>query len=226
MEAAKQPPTWKLNVQGVNLTLQEPTILAREAIAKAGFDESKPWIIVLRVAGQPKQEIGLDFLVDLRTPGLEKIRLTPREVTNGDPSLPQRMFALLESDHAFLDGLALRWETVAEPSPQDASQIRRWLLIHNYPVPSGYTVANVTLALEIPTTYPGAQIDMFYTNPPLRLVSGREIASTQVAATIQGLAFNGWSRHRGSNNPWDPDRDNVASHLALVESALIKEAGE
>lgn len=82
------------------------------------------------------------------------------------------------------------------------------------------------LALEVPPTYPGAQIDMFYTNPPLALTSGRAIDCTQIAATIRGVAFNGWSRHRGPGSPWNPAMDNVSTHLALVESALLKEVGE
>lgn len=226
MQANPQQSTWKLNVQGVILNLQEPTIVAGDAIEKAGFDKSKSWIIVLRVAGQPKREIDQDYTIDLRTPGIEKIRLTPKEVNNGDGSKPLRMFALLEADHAFLDGLGLRWETVVEPAEQNPAQARRWLLIHGYPVPAGYTVNATLLALEIPTTYPGAQIDMFYTSPPLRLITGNPIPSTQVSATIQGAHFNGWSRHRGPGAPWDPDADNVATHLALVDSAIAKEAGE
>ena len=136
------------------------------------------------------------------------------------------MFELLKVDHIFLDGLGLRWETTTETSEQDPSQQRRWLLIHGYPVPSGYTTGSTLLALEIPTTYPGAQIDMFYTSPPLQLTSGMAIPRTQVVASIGGITFNGWSRHRGPQSAWDPDSDNVSTHLALVDSALAKETGE
>lgn len=217
---------WKLNVQGVVLTLNEPTIVAIDAVEQAGFDRTKAWIIVLRVQGQPKREVPSNFVIDLRTPGIEKIRLTPKEVNNGEAPEPKRMFSLLEVDHTFLDGLGLRWETISEPSEPDRSKARRWLLIHNYPVPSGYTCQSTLLALEIPTTYPHAQIDMFYTHPPLALSSGAAIPCTQVSATIQGIAFNGWSRHRGAQSPWDPQRDNVASHLALVDSSMAKDSGE
>jgi len=216
---------WKLNVQGVILVLHQPTIVVREAIKDAGFDPTKPWIIVLRVRGEPKREVSLDYVVDLRTPGIEKLRLTPKEVNNGDaPAAPRRMFDVLEVDARYLDGSGLRWETIVD-TPQP-NQSRRWLLIHNYPVPSGFTVERTLLALEIPLTYPGAQIDMFYTSPPLALKSGRAIPRTQVAAVIQGIAFNGWSRHRGAQSPWEPATDNVATHLALVESALALESDE
>lgn len=211
---------WKFNVQGVVLTVREPEIVVRRAIKEAGFDPSKNWIIVLRVQGQPKKEVDLDYVVDLRTPGIEKLRLTPREVNNGEAvTTPRRMFALLEADERFLNDLGLYWETVLDKQ-------RRWLLLYRYPVPAGFTVEHTLLALEIPPTYPGAQIDMFYTSPKLTLKSGRPIDRTQVSATILGAAFNGWSRHRGAQSPWNPANDNVATHLALVESAMTKEVGE
>ncbi|MDE2466988.1 MAG: multiubiquitin domain-containing protein [Alphaproteobacteria bacterium] len=214
---------WKLNVQGVLLTVPHPTIVVRQAITDAGFDATKPWIIVLRVHGEPKREVGLYDVIDLRTPGIEKLRLTPREVNNGEgaAAAPLRMFALLPADARFLDSLGWRWETRIESTPDGKS--RRWLLIHNYPLSQGFTVERTLLALEIPLTYPGAQIDMFYTYPALALTTGQPIPSTQVSAVIGGNTFNGWSRHRGPASAWDPQTDNVVTHLALVESAMLKE---
>lgn len=216
---------WKLNVQGVPLIVPQPTIVVREAITDAGFDATKPWIIVLRVHGESNREIRLDDVIDLRTPGIEKLRLTPREVNNGEgATAPLRMFTLLPADVRFLDVLELHWETRLEATP--AGQNRRWVLIHDYPLPRGFTAACTLIALEIPLTYPGAQIDMFYTYPPLALTSGLPIPSTQVSAVIGGNTFNGWSRHRGPASAWDPQTDNVVTHLALVESAMLKEIQE
>jgi hypothetical protein len=210
---------WKLNVQGVILDLTQPTIAVGEAMTKAGFDVKARWYIFLKVEGQPKKEVTLDYVVDLRTPGIEKIRLTPRGIDNGEGAPPPRRdFALLERDETYLDNLGLRWETVVDAK-------RRWLLIHDHPVMAGYTIAKTCMALEIPLTYPGAQIDMFYAYPPLALKSGRAIDRTQVRATILGLEFHGWSRHRNASAPWDAAHDCVATHLALVESAIAKEVG-
>lgn len=211
---------YKLNVQGVLLTVHEPTIVVREAMKDAGFDPSKNWIIILRVRDQPKKEVDLNYVIDLRTPGIEKLRLTPREVNNGEAvASPRRKFALLDIDEHFLNSLDLWWETIVDGE-------RRWLLIYDYSVPVGFTVQHVLLALEIPLTYPGAQIDMFYMNPRLALKSGRAIDRTQVSATILGMSFNGWSRHRGEQSKWNAASDNVSTHLALVESAIAKEVGE
>ena len=212
-------PIWKLNVQGVTLTLQQPTIIVRQALQDAGFNPDQGWQIFLIVKNQPKRAVTLTDAVDLRTPGIEKLRLTPTGVNNGETApKPRRDFDLLEIDEAYLNALGCFWETVTDAG-------HRWLLIHNYLVPTGYDQQMVTLALLIPPTYPGAEVDMFYTSPKLTLTSGRPIDRTQVSAVICGTPFNGWSRHRSASAPWRPATDNVATHLALVESAIAKEVG-
>ncbi|MCM0018747.1 MAG: multiubiquitin domain-containing protein [Tagaea sp.] len=210
---------WKLNVQGVGLEVETPTIGVRDAIARAGFNPDQGWQIFLKIAGQPKRPVTLTDTIDLRTPGIEKLRLTPNEVNNGEaPWAPRREFDLLEADDAHLARLGLRWETVVQLE-------RRWLLLHHYPLPRGFSTIHALLALEIPLTYPGAQIYGFYAYPPLALTSGRAIDNTQMRGTIDDVEFHGWSRNRGSL-AWNPQADNVATQLMLVEAALAKEVGE
>lgn len=206
-----------LNVQGVRLEVNTPTIVVSDAMARAGFDVNQGWHIFLKVAGQPKQGIELTTEVDLRTPGIEKIRLTPKDVSNGETTQAVRCdFALLEVDEAFLDQHFAHWETVVENQ-------RRWLLIYGYALPAGYNTRRVLLALEVPPNYPGAQIDMFYVSPALSLQSGQPLACTEAQEAINGVAYQRWSRHRATGSEWRPDSDNVITHLALVESALAKE---
>lgn len=211
---------WKLNVQGVVLELFAPTIVVREALVEAGFNPDQGWHIFLKIIGQQKKQVELTTLIDLRTPGIEKLRLTPKDVNNGEASvMPCRAFALLDIDETHLNRLGLKWETLIETE-------RRWLLLHNYPLPVGYTVAHSKVALEIPPTYPGAQIYGFYAYPPLALSSGREIASTQLRGVLLGVEYHGWSRNRGPAAPWDANIDNVVTQLALVDAALAKEVDE
>lgn len=208
---------WVLNVQGVRLEVSTPTIQVSEALRIAGFDINQGWHIFLKVAGQPKQALELTSVVDLRTPGIEKIRLTPKDVSNGEAAQPLRQdFDLLEVDRRYLDEHFSQWETVLDNQ-------RRWLLIFGYPVPLGFNERRVTLALEVPPSYPGAQIDMFYACPPLALDSGQALECTQVHETICGQSYQRWSRHRSEVCSWRPETDNVVTHLALVESALAKE---
>lgn len=63
---------------------------------------------------------------------------------------------------------------------------------------------------------------MFYCHPPLALNTGAAIPQTQCIETITGLPFQRWSRHR----PWDPTRDTLATHLALVAESLRREVGQ
>ncbi len=217
-------PSWRLNVQGKNIDSLTPTIVVQDAMLQAGFDITQAWQIFLKIEGQPKISMQLSSVIDLRTPGIEKLRLTPGAIGNGEAAgEPVREFALLDADEDFLNRSGTSWETILV---DEAGTRRRWLLIHEYGVIDGYTISNVMLALEIPNTYPEAQIDMFYAYPPLALATGVEIPSTQVRATIRGLEFHGWSRHRGEASKWNPAFDNVVSHLALVEAALLKEVGQ
>lgn len=210
---------WKFNVQGVVLEIATPTIGVRDVITRAGFNPDQGWQIFLKIAGQPKQAVSLGDTVDLRTPGIEKLRLTPDQVNNGEaPLAPRRDFDLLEVDKLHLERLGLRWETVEHLQ-------RRWLLFQEYPLPSGYTVNHTLLALEIPPSYPRAQIYGFYAFPPLALASGREIDRTQMRGTIDEREFHGWSRNRGSL-AWNPETDNISTQVMLVEAALAREVGE
>ncbi|CAJ9724928.1 multiubiquitin domain-containing protein [Burkholderia pseudomallei] len=212
---------WKLRVQGVTLTYDVPRVKVADAMRRAGFDPTKAWNIFLIVAGQPKKPIDVNYIVDLCTPGIEKIRLIPRNVDNGDGQQPElrREFDLLEVDEHYLNSTGLRWETTL-------SDNQRWLIIHGYELPSGFTPAASTLALSVPKDYPTAQIDMFYFAPAVSRCDGKAIPNTEATASIDGLTFQRWSRHRNSLNPWDPQTDNVATHLALVEYSLVREFGE
>jgi hypothetical protein len=210
---------WKLNVHGVVVEFDVPRVKVRDALIKARFDSAKPWQIFLKVAGQPKREVQLDDVIDLTTPGIEKLRLMPRAVDNGEaPVAPRRLFGLLGEDVEYLDRLGLRWETVVEEG-------RRWLLVRDYPLPPGFTAAKSDIAFEIPPTYPQTQLYGFYFNPPLALASGRTIPSTQLSGVIDRRSFVGWSRYR-PGQPWNPDADNVVTQFALAEACLLKEVGE
>ena len=208
---------WELNVQGVLLTLYQPTITVREALTKAGLNPDQGWQIFLKVQGQPKTQMSLESVVDLRTPGVEKLRVSPVDVGNGEVSqAATRSFRLLDKDEKFLDENYPGWESIIEGG-------RQWLLLPDYQLPEGYTCSHVLMALEIPFNYPAMQIDMFYLLPAAVLQTGAEIPAADYRQDIRSLQFQRWSRHRGTGNQWSPAHDNVVSHLALVESALLKE---
>ena len=215
-----QPRSWKLNVQGVLVKSEQPTILASDALTAAGFNPDKGWILVLKVRGEPKQSIEISDVIDLRKPGIEKLRLTPAEINNGEaPAVSTFEFSLLEQDVAYLNQLGLNWETRLEGR-------RRWLIIHDYALPSGYNYEQVDIAIEIPTAYPDAQLDMFFVHPALTLANSGSIGQTQCRENILGSTYQRWSRHLNGVTRWNPLTDSVTTHLAVVEESLLREVGQ
>lgn len=206
---------WKLNVQGVVIQSKTPSISVRSALVEAGFDPAQGWIIVLKTSDS-KRPVNIDDSIDLRAPGIEKLRLTPRDINNGDATDRRMEFRLLPSDEQGLRDRGIDWQAVVDSG-------HRWLLLSNYPLPHGYTVTSTTIALEVPSGYPAAEIDMFFCYPPLALSNGATIPQTQATATIGGITYQRWSRHRGPGSPWRSGADNVLTHLALVDAALLRE---
>ncbi|TIV75869.1 MAG: hypothetical protein E5V79_00310 [Mesorhizobium sp.] len=213
--ASKQ--TWKINVQGVVVEFSEPEITVRQAMQEAGFDPEQNWIIVLKTASG-RRNVSTDDRIDLREPGIEKLRLTPRDVNNGELAREggKREFQLLKSDEDGLTRRQLPYDTLVDGA-------RRWLLLKGYKLPAGYNVAETTVAIEIPSSYPSAELDMFYCFPALNLTSGRIIEQTQVVQDIRGIKFQRWSRHRGPTAPWRPMRDSILTHLTLIDTSLVRE---
>lgn len=211
--------TYKLNVQGVVIDVQDDSIKVSDALTQAGFDPSQGWQIFLVVAGQPKRKVTVDDVIDLTTPGIEKLRLSPDAVNNAEgPSGPRRDFAVSPADEAHLNRLGLRWETLVE-------QGRRFLCIHDYPLPAGYKVARFLLGLELPPTFPQAAIYGFFCHPALELASCREIPNTSQRASFLGYNVIGWSRQRPAPQ-WNPAIDNISTHLMIVDACLAQEVGQ
>lgn len=207
--------TWQLDVHGVMITSETSSILVKDALLKAGIDPNKGWIIRLKVKGQPKQVVELQTVIDLTQDGIERLQLLPKDINNGENAQPiNRQFHLLAVDEAYLNARGCIWETINDG--------RRWLLIQNYTLPAGYTATVCTVAIEIPSNYPIAEIDMFYCFPPLVRLKGGVIPQTEATQTINGRSFQRWSRHRPSG-VWNPDVDSVLSHLGLVDESIARE---
>ncbi|MGK2742258.1 multiubiquitin domain-containing protein [Tepidicaulis sp. LMO-SS28] len=208
--------TWKLKIRQNIYEFAASCITARQALDAAGFDLQKGWDLVL-VSKSGRREIKIDDKIDLSEPGIEKLRVKPSVVNNGESQLgPRRDFSLLERDEDFLKNLGLNWRTVIDDK-------KRWLLIDGYELPKGLSASSITLALLIPAKYPSTQIDMFYCSPSLTLADGKGIAKTQTTESIEGITFQRWSRHRKGDSVWQPESDCVETHLELVEECIGRE---
>jgi hypothetical protein len=211
-------PTWKLDVQGVEIVSPEPTITVRHALELASINPELPWTFILKVEGRPKEQVELTTVIDLTTPGIERLRVMPKVINNGEGPCARRQFVLLAKDEQFLDVAGYRWETAIDGG-------RRWLLLHDYRLPAGYQPARITLAIEIPLLYPSAELDMFYCAPAASLLAGTALQRTEAQQAIFGETFQRWSRHR-ENQVWSPADDSVITHLGLVEESLLREVAQ
>lgn len=127
----------------------------------------------------------------------------------------KRQFQLPEHDVVYLESLGLPWESVRSDGMQ-------WVIIHNYPVPSGYNVIEASVAVKIEAGYPRAQLDMAYFLPALSRIDGKAINAITFQ-TIDGKQYQRWSRHRTGENPWREGVDDLSTHMALVSFWFEKE---
>jgi hypothetical protein len=127
----------------------------------------------------------------------------------------RRTFDLPQRDVEHLDATGLPWETVIDGDS-------RWLLIHDRPTHTGYRDAAALTALQIVPQYPDSALDMVWFFPALVPKDGRAIKALSIQS-VDGRAFQRWSRHRSAENPWRPDVDDIASHLLLVDEWLARE---
>jgi hypothetical protein len=129
----------------------------------------------------------------------------------------RRHFDLSADDQRFLDEYGLPWETLVD-GPQ-------WVLVHDFPTVAGYTHSRVTAAIRLETGYPNTELNMVYFFPALARADGKAIGATQATQQIDGKVFQRWSRHRTAQNPWKAGRDNIGTHILLVEDWLAREFG-
>ena len=128
----------------------------------------------------------------------------------------RRDFQLPEADEEFLARLGLRWETICERS-------RRWLVIYDFSLPSGFTVTVADLAIEILAGYPPGPLDMAYFVPSLQRSDGKPIPQTQAVEQITCKSWQRWSRHRTGDCPWVPGEDSLETHVEFVRAFLERE---
>ncbi|HCA5049877.1 multiubiquitin domain-containing protein [Acinetobacter baumannii] len=205
---------FELNVNGTKIKVDKAQIVVSEALALVGIQDGHNYQMFLKVQGEPKVEVQSNTIIDLSKPGIEKLRLIPREVNNGDISLGQ--FEVLQKDSEYLKQVFGDFRTIID-------QGRRWLIVENYELPEGYSHKQITLALEIPSLYPQAEIDMFYTCPRIYLPNGVTPSCTEVDQIIEGKIYQRWSRHRSQVSQWNPAIDSVVTHFSLIEESLLRE---
>lgn len=211
----EKPPIYKVQIDKSVFELTDPTPTGRELLKLAGKAPAEQFAIYEKPqgGGQPIR-IGLDHHVDLRKPGIERFVTLPLDQTEGLTA--RRQFSLPADDMAWLESLGLKYELIAE-----ANALR--IVIYDLPISGGYNRDKVDVNVRIEPGYPDTQIDMAYFYPGLCRTDGRAIAAI-CDDPFDGKIWQRWSRHRTPANPWRPGIDNLATHFALIESWLVREA--
>ncbi len=201
---------YKVRIDKIYVELDSPITTGRALLTKANklpvekFDIYK----VLSSNPQPQKINGLDTEINLREKCLVRFVTLPKEQQEGRGN--RIGFSLPAEDVDFLDNNSFFWEAIVQQS--------NWLIIKGSPVPEGYNVSSVDIALLIPPTYPAAEIDMAYFYPPLQKKSGRPIGAIS-HQSIDGKTFQRWSRHRRPGE-WRSGLDNISTHLLAVNNWL------
>lgn len=206
---------YKFRVDKTEITVTQEKITGIEILTLAGKTPPQNFILQQKIKGQVIR-IGLNDVVDLTEPGVERFMTIPNEVTEGEAAVARRQFDLLAEDVEFLETLGLQWESVA-----DDNKTRR-VVIHGYPVPVGYNVDKVSVFVYLPPNYPDVQIDMAYFLPKLSRKDGKSIGALSDTAA-DGQTWQRWSRHRKTGSQWRIGEDNLGTHMVLVNSWLEQE---
>jgi hypothetical protein len=88
--------------------------------------------------------------------------------------------------------------------------------VPNVPLGPGWNQPTTEVCFVVPTAYPAAQPDCFYTDPQLRLAGG-QLPTNSALNELDGRQLLWISWHLAG---WHPHRDNLVSYLRFIERRL------
>lgn len=120
---------------------------------------------------------------------------------------------LPESDREYLDEKELAYEVI----PAGGELL---LIIHETTFPEAYTPRTADLLIVIPAGYPNAQLDMFWTQPDVKQVSGAWPDRSDQHQDYAGKSWQRWSRH--FQQAWRPGVDCLRTFISSVRMEIAK----
>jgi hypothetical protein len=204
---------YQIKIDREKYVVNKECMTGRELLLLAGKTPPERFQIRQKLKGGHVETIPLDKTVCFTDPGIEKFKTIPLDQTEGE-SL-RRDFSVLQEDLEYLNSLSLQWEAINCDGGQ-------WILVHDYPVISGYNTKKVILAVRISPGYPVAQLDMVFFYPPLTRMDN-QIINAVTPIQLDSKTFQQWSRHRTPANPWREGIDNLETHLPLADVWLAQE---
>ncbi len=93
-----------------------------------------------------------------------------------------------------------------------------FLVIREYPLPTGYIPVCADLLLRLPQGFPDAAPDMFWFCPDVSYANGGVPPATGDRFEHDGRIWQRWSRHLAT--AWRPGIDNLQTYLRLIRTDL------
>ena len=203
----RRPPRggrYRLRVDSSRFADQERQITGRRILGLVGKRPDE-WSLNQKHRDGRRERIEPDQVVDLATPGLERFETVRKQAPQGTG-----VRTLLPEDVQYLDATYPgRWRMTSEGNGKQG------LLIEAFPLPAEYAATVATLMVQIPSGYPGTNLDMFYFDPPLSKRAGDGIPCL-VSERHFGRDWQRWSRHP----EWRPGEDNLVSYLEYIRNEL------
>ncbi|WP_124979094.1 E2/UBC family protein [Nonlabens xiamenensis] len=184
--------------------------LTREQIIEfTGKDPAKSRLRIVKNGKPTIVEKG--EIIDLTEKGVERFILEPLDCTEGFVA-KDCLHRLTHEDELFLNHLPNKVDFISERNLD-------WVILRNFELPDGYNHKVADVAIMIHPQYPVSQLDMIYFSPCLQRADGKHIGAL-TNRSLEGKTYQQWSRHRNAANKWDPNVDNVESHLDLMMANL------
>lgn len=133
----------------------------------------------------------------------------------------------MPDDNDLPDGLAADIETLEADGfiievKQSANTVH--VIFKDFDLPEKFTPRETDLLVNIPSPrlYPEGTIDMFWTEPDVRLKNGDLPENANVTKRFAGREWRRFSWHRGDDeNPdWDAAYNDLVDHVSFIEQRL------
>lgn len=91
-------------------------------------------------------------------------------------------------------------------------------VMKGYTLPPGYNKASTGVLIKIPLSYPNGKLDMFWTDPDLRL----QDSNGQAATSVETILGKQWLRFSWHPQKWNPGSDNLLTFFQFINRRLIQ----
>ncbi|WP_111308886.1 multiubiquitin domain-containing protein [Confluentibacter sediminis] len=212
-EGVKPVITYKyiIKINGKQFTIEQEKISREEILKLVDKNPEKHRLRMFTRNGKEILQPGQ--IIDLTECGVERFVYEALDCTEG--FISTNTIELPKQDLYYLSSITNLVDFVKNGN-------LNWLVIRDLDIPDGYNVKKADAAILIPPHYPTSQLDMIYFHPALSRTDGKMIGTLR-DQSIEGKIYQRWSRHRTAINKWNPEIDNVESHLDLMLSCLRAE---